>query len=891
MRGQLISFVSKMKKEESSQKTNLLNNIKDLDSKHSSYPNPILYTERVKLQTSLNLITTPAAMTQLVKTRQNFFESGDKAGKLLAHQARAAASNKLISNIKRDSGEITSDPREINEVFAKFYSELYTSNSPPSAREMFERAEFPQIDEEEAKSLGEPITIAEIQLAINSLNTGKSPGPDGFSVEYYKANSDLLAPVLEMYNEAFLKSSLPNTLSEATISLILKKDKDPLLCSSYRPISLLNVDFKILSKVLASRLQHVLPKIISLDKTGCMAGRHSYHNTRRLLNIIHSPCCLAPEVIVSLDAEKAFDRVEWTFLYETMSRFGLGNDFIEWVKLLYSSPMASFRTNNTLSPPFPLRRGTRQGCPLSPALFAIAIEPLAIWLRAEERFKGIVRSGITHKVSLYADDVLLYISDPLKSLPILLDILDKFGSFSGYKVNYQKSEQFPLNLPAREMSHSIAPFKQVETGFKYLGIFISSSTSEMKKCNFESLLESIGEDFDRWSVLPLSLLGRVNLIKMTVLPKFLYLFQHIPILINKAFFDKLEKRISHFLWSGKTPRVRKSVLQSPKNIGGLSLPNFRQYYWAANIQKLLYWMYDDDTSLPVWEKMEKGSGPYSLSSVLCSQFPLTLPLFGGNIIVKETVAIWRQFRKYFGLHGPSILSPLLNSCNFAPSTTDAVFKIWHSKGLKKVKDLYTNNIFSTFANLSARYNLPNSHFFRFLQARDFVKKKFPHYPNRPPETFLDTLLKVDPQQKHCISVLTGMIDTIVSRSISFMKTTWEGELRMTLSEEQWDTALKLIHSSSICARHALIQCKVFYRIHYTNAKLSRIYTSISDKCNRCGHSPANHTHMFWACSKLRRFWTHVFNTLSQAYGTRLLPNRVSAIFGFAVDMNLSGPCT
>lgn len=115
--------------------------------------------------------------------------------------------------------------------------------------------------------------MTEVQEAIKSLNSGKSPGPDGFSAEYYKTNLDLLAPVLkDMYNEAFSNCRLPSTLSEATISLILKSDKDPLLCSSYRPISLLNVDLKILSKVLASRLQRVLPSIISLDQTGFMTG-------------------------------------------------------------------------------------------------------------------------------------------------------------------------------------------------------------------------------------------------------------------------------------------------------------------------------------------------------------------------------------------------------------------------------------------------------------------------------------------------------------------------------------------------------------------------------------------------------------------------------------------
>ena len=172
--------------------------------------------------------------------------------------------------------------------------------------------------------------------AITTLQRGKSPGPDGFTVEFYKKFAPLLSTVLcDMYNEVLSLGRLPPTLTNATITLLLKKDKDPLLCSSFRPISLLNVDYKILAKILALHLRTVLPGIISTDQTGFMLGRHSFHNTRRLINILTMPSSSTPEIVVSLDAEKAFDRVEWDFLFEMMDRFGLGSGFISWVKLLY----------------------------------------------------------------------------------------------------------------------------------------------------------------------------------------------------------------------------------------------------------------------------------------------------------------------------------------------------------------------------------------------------------------------------------------------------------------------------------------------------------------------------------------------------------------------------
>ena len=149
------------------------------------------------------------------------------------------------------------------------------------------------------------------------------------------------------------------------------------------------------------------------------------------MNILYSPKNIESECHASMDAEKAFDRVEWNYLFIAHEKFGLGPVFTSWIKLLYACHSASVLTNSRYSSSFDLHRGTRQGSLL---LFAIAIEQLAIAIRGKKRIQGIWRRGIGRNVSLYADDLLLFVSKTATSLPVALSVLEVFSPFSGYKL-------------------------------------------------------------------------------------------------------------------------------------------------------------------------------------------------------------------------------------------------------------------------------------------------------------------------------------------------------------------------------------------------------------------------------------------------------------------------
>uniref|UniRef100_A0A3B5PRH3 Reverse transcriptase domain-containing protein n=1 Tax=Xiphophorus maculatus TaxID=8083 RepID=A0A3B5PRH3_XIPMA len=745
--------------------------------------------------------------------------------------------------------------------------------------EFFQSLSIPAIDMDTARSMDSSLSLVEVINSIKALQSNKAPGPDGFPIEFYKKFIEKLAPLLlAMFNESLERKTLPPTLTQATIVLLHKKDKDPTLCGSYRPLSLLNADVKVLAKLVASRLERALPLVISEEQNGFVKGRQLFFNVRTLFNVIYSKHSSdMPEMVISLDAEKAFDRVEWEYLFVVLKKFGFGDTFVSWIRLLYASPKASVHTNDIYSDYFSLGRGTRQGCPLSPLLFIIAIEPLSIALRASPSFRGIFRNGTEYKLSLYADDLLLYVSNPAISVPTVLHILNYFSSFSGYKLNLEKSECFPINTTACDIQHSDFPFKLSLTGFKYLGINVTRSLSGLASANFSPLITKTASDFQSWRNLPLSLLGRINVVKMNVLPKFLFLFQSIPLFIPKIFFDSLDRLIGGFIWNGKPPRVRKTLLQKCKLSGGLSLPDFQSYYWSAHIQKISYWL---KSSSSPWCKLELSScAGSSLSGLIFSSLPIKPSLFTNNQVVLNTLKIWFQFRKRFKFVGASSLCPLTNNHLFPPSLSDPSFSVWYDRGLKQIRDLYTSGVFDSFTNLSSRYNLPGTHLFRYLQIRNFASKCFPNFPSIPPEQPWEQIIAYNPLQKGMISKIYRFILNLRVDSFVKIRNAWDKELGIQLTQDIWDDAIDRIRSSSSCARLSLIQFKVVHRIHFSKSRLSQIYPDVVDICDKCKGSPCNLGHMFFLCPKLYNFWSNYFTIMSSVLKVNLQPCPFVAIFG------------
>ncbi len=208
----------------------------------------------------------------------------------------------------------------INDIFKGFYTNLYKAETyfeEPICKQYLDKLELPRISQMDKESLEAPLSLEELHVSLKSLQKGKSPGLDGLPPELYLEIWDLVGILmLNSFNFAIEHGVFHRDQKTSLISLLLKKGKDPLDCSSYRPISLIPCDVKIYAKVFASRMEKVIHSLIKEDQTGFIKGRNASDNMRRLLHILDfadshpTPCA-----VFSLDVEKAFDRLEWNYMY------------------------------------------------------------------------------------------------------------------------------------------------------------------------------------------------------------------------------------------------------------------------------------------------------------------------------------------------------------------------------------------------------------------------------------------------------------------------------------------------------------------------------------------------------------------------------------------------
>src|SRR5574341_1180421 len=294
-----------------------------------------------------------------------------------------------------------------------------------------------------------------------------------------------------------------------------------------------------------------------------LSGVQGFFNIRKSINVIHHINKLKNKnhMIISIDAEKAFDKIQHPFMIKTLQKAGIEGIYLNIIKAIYDKPTANIILSGEKLKAFPLKSGTRQGCPLSPLLFNIVLEVLATAIRAEKEIKGIQIGKEEVKLSLFADDMILYIENPKDSTRKLLELINEYSKVARHKINTQKSLAFLYTnneTTEREIKETI-PFTIATKRIKYLGIHLRKETKDLYIENYKTLVKEIKEDINRWRNIPCSWIGRINIVKMSTLTKAIYRLSAIPIRLPTIFFTELEQRISQFVWEKKKSQIVKAI--------------------------------------------------------------------------------------------------------------------------------------------------------------------------------------------------------------------------------------------------------------------------------------------------------------------------------------------
>jgi exonuclease III len=828
-----------------------------------------------------------------LRSKAEWAEFGERNSKFFLNLEKRRYKAKCITTLIDENENEINKAEEILEYEKTFYKKLYTETIDPNAEETNIAAthflgggDIPHISDENKQNCDMEINIIEIGQALKELQNGKSPGSDGLTPDFYKFFwPQIKGDVFNSLTYAATNKHLSIDQRRGVINLIPKKEKDPRLIKNWRPISLLNTDYKIITKLLATRIKKVLPTVIHADQVAYLKDRFIGQNIRSILDIMdYTKLEDKNGIIAFLDFEKAFDTIRWSVIEDSLKAFNFGDNIRQWVQTIYNNNMACVTNNGFSSEFFKLSRGVRQGCPLSPYLFLVVVELVSIKIRNNDNIKGIKIDDTELKILQMADDTTVFVED-INSLKLILGTIFIFQQYAGLKLNKNKTEAMWIGSQ-RNSDRKPLELKWVKE-VHALGITFSYDTDVMNLKNLIGKIKSFKQILNMWSQRDLSLIGKITILKTLAFSKIIY-----PcgmLYTPKYVVDQLTKIAYTYIWCSKPEKIKRNTLIADYKDGGLKMLDIESFVKA---QKAMWVKRLTDPQNGSWKTypLKQLNKLVGKNTFKCSLSKQDIAKANLTEFYKQVLESWTEIRNITLKN----ITPqnIRNEClwlnhNICMRKQSLNWKNWQTKGVYLISDIvHEDGTFITPNELSTKMGHP-CNFMQFNSLKDSIPKLWrtslkeqneantPMPYNEPPHLIVKNKIKciqkIQNKDLYWILVENKQCQPII-------KDKWTVKLGINISEKDWTnifTIPKVVKDTKLRA----FQYKVLFNLIICKSYLHKIGKAPNDKCDKC-NKPDHLIHFFFECDETKNFWINFSTWWENITHEHINVTKKEAIVGF-----------
>ena len=890
IRSSTIEYASRKKKAKENVVNALEHRLQRLEHILLSKPSENVEKSINEIKEELDIYIAEKTRGAMVRSRARWVEEGEHSTKYFFNLEKRNFNNKTMQCIRKNDNSVSSDPMEILTELKTFYNKLYTSKFVDDEPDFtkFKDLERPVLDDNEQEDLERQIEENEILSALKSCKNNKTPGSDGLPAEFYKMFwQDVKQFLMASYKYTAEENMLSLTQKQGILTLIPKKDKDVLLVKNWRPLSLLNMDYKLLAKVIANRMKKVIGKIIHSNQTGFISGRYIGENLVKILSILeYCENNDMPAVLIAIDFEKAYDSVEWSAVEYALQFFNFGPNLRKWAQTFYTDISSCVINNGYFSDFFQLHRGVRQGCPLSPYIYIIVAELLAIMIRSDQDIEGININGIQYKIFQFADDTCSVSMFSKRSLNAIFRAFRHFEKATGLKINYDKTEILRIgslrNTNAKIYTQK--PVNWTNDPLLVLGIQVTQSKSDLFQANFPQLIVKLQNVCKVWAMRDLTIYGKVLITKSLLISQLVYKLSILPT-PNLEYMKEVNNIISKFVWNGKPPKIAKRTLMLPLEKGGVRYMDIVIQERALKIA----WV-----KRIVEGKNEELQNLVRLAIPDCERI-----IWEANLNIKDIDKIVLTDSK--GIWG----SVLRAWCIFnykEPNTPEEILSqmLWYNSNIQRQGKPYINrNLLNLQLHNMFHIVGFNGHILPYTEMAGFNERQalvlqynqlISAIPQRWKQILLQNtqgiifqhlaitkLAEICKADKVTKLVYQKEIESLPVDATRRVK--WGLELNINIDEQEWLAFFGYMYESTYYNKLRFLQFRLLYRTLVTNTHRHSWGLIPTDLCTFCGVAQETYLHLFCQCEYSKILWTKFFVWLARVSSLKLNYEDKDLLFG------------